>query len=59
MYLVTKAQIRDIVGNVNIAEEFYPALNIEVKRIILKALERVAMYKQCRSYKLNYGELKI
>ncbi|MBT3721454.1 DUF1931 domain-containing protein [archaeon] len=40
MYLVTKAQIRDIVGNVNIAEEFYPALNIEVKRIILKALER-------------------
>ena len=40
MYLVTKAQVREIVGNVNIAEEFYPALNIEVKNLILKALER-------------------
>lgn len=40
MYLVTKAQIREIVGDVNIAEDFYPALNIEVKNIIIKALER-------------------
>ena len=40
MYLVTKAQVKEIVGNVNIAEEFYPALNIEVKKLILKALER-------------------
>jgi histone H3/H4 len=40
MYLVTKAQIREIVGDVSIAEEFYPALNIEVKNLILKALER-------------------
>ena len=40
MYLVTKSQVKDIVGNINVSEEFYPALNIEVKRIILKALER-------------------
>lgn len=40
MYLVTKAQIRDIVGDVNIAEDFYPALNVEVKNLIIKALER-------------------
>jgi len=40
MYLVTKAQIRSIVGDVNISEEFYPALNVEVKNLILKALER-------------------
>lgn len=40
MYLVTKAQVREIVGDVNIAEEFYPALNIAVKETILKALER-------------------
>ena len=40
MYLVTKAQIKSIVGDVNISEEFYPALNIEVKNLITKALER-------------------
>ncbi len=40
MYLVTKAQVKEIVGNVNVAEEFYPALNIEVKKLLLRALER-------------------
>ncbi len=40
MYLVTKAQIKQIVGNINIAEEFYPALNSEVESLIKKALKR-------------------
>jgi histone H3/H4 len=40
MYLVTKSQVKDIVGNINVSEEFYPALNEEVKRIIKKALQR-------------------
>ena len=40
MYLVTKSQIKEIVGDVNISEKFYPALNMEVERIIKKALER-------------------
>ncbi len=40
MYLVTKSQVKDIVGDVNISEDFFPALNLEVERIIKKALER-------------------
>ncbi len=40
MYLVTKAQIKQIVGDINIAEEFYPKLNVEVENIIKTALER-------------------
>ncbi len=40
MYLVTKAQIKNIVGDINISEDFYPALNLEVQKIIKKALER-------------------
>ncbi len=40
MYLVTKAQIKQVVGDINISEDFYPALNHEVERIIKKALER-------------------
>ena len=40
MYLVTKAQIKSIVGDINISEDFYPALNQEVQNIIKKALER-------------------
>ena len=38
MYLVTKAQIRQIVGDINIAEEFYPALNVSVEKVIKKSL---------------------
>jgi histone H3/H4 len=41
MYLVTKAQVKEIVGDVNVSEEFYPALNIEVENIIKKAVERM------------------
>lgn len=41
MYLVTKAQIKEIVGNISIAEEFYPALNVEVENLIKKAVERM------------------
>ncbi len=41
MYLVTKAQIKEIVGNISIAEEFYPALNVEVENIIKKSVERM------------------
>ena len=40
MYLVTKAQIKQVVGDINISEDFYPALNHEVQRIIKRALER-------------------
>ena len=40
MYLVTKAQIKQIVGDINISEDFFPAMNEEVERIIKKALER-------------------
>ncbi|MEK6916257.1 MAG: DUF1931 domain-containing protein [Nanoarchaeota archaeon] len=40
MYLVTKAQIKQIVGDVNVSEEFYPALNVKVENVIKKALER-------------------
>ena len=40
MYLVTKSQVKNVVGNVNISEDFYPALNQEVQKIIEKALER-------------------
>jgi len=40
MYLVTKAQVKEIVGGINISEEFYPALNVEVQNLIKKALER-------------------
>ena len=41
MYLVTKAQIKQIVGDISIAEEVYPALNIEVENLIKKAVERM------------------
>ena len=37
MYLVTKSQVKDIVGNINVSEEFYPALNEEVRRVIKNA----------------------
>ena len=40
MYLVTKTQIKSVVGDINISEEFYPALNQTVEKIIKKALER-------------------
>lgn len=40
MYLITKSQVKQVVGDINISEDFYPALNIEVERIIKKALER-------------------
>ena len=40
MYLVTKAQIKQVVGDINISEDFYPALNMEVERILKRALER-------------------
>ena len=40
MYLVTKAQVKQIVGDINIAEEFFPALNNEVVKLIKRALER-------------------
>ncbi|MEM3374657.1 MAG: DUF1931 domain-containing protein [Candidatus Woesearchaeota archaeon] len=38
--LITKSQIKQIVGDVSIAEEFYPALNQEVENLIKRALER-------------------
>jgi hypothetical protein len=41
MYLVTKAQIREIVGDISIAEEYYPALNVEVENLIKRSLERM------------------
>jgi len=40
MYLVTKAQVKEIVGDISISEEFYPALNAEVERIIKTAMRR-------------------
>jgi len=40
MYLITKSQVKQVVGDINISEDFYPALNIEVERILKKALER-------------------
>jgi histone H3/H4 len=40
MYLVTKAQVKQIVGDINISEDFFPALNNEVEQVIKKALER-------------------
>ena len=40
MYLVTKAQVKQIVGDINISEDFFPALNQEVEHIIKRALER-------------------
>jgi hypothetical protein len=41
MYLVTKAQIKQIVGEISIAEEFYPVLNVEVETLIKAAVERM------------------
>ena len=43
MYLVTKSQVKDIVGNINVSEEFYPALNEEVKRIIKTMLLSISI----------------
>ena len=40
MYLVTKAQVKQIVGDISISEDFFPALNHEVETLIKKALER-------------------
>ena len=40
MYLITKSQVKHILGDINISEDFYPALTVEVERIIKKALER-------------------
>jgi len=40
MYLVTKVQIKQIVGDVNISEGYYPALNHAVEEIIKKSLDR-------------------
>ncbi|NTV23969.1 MAG: DUF1931 domain-containing protein [Nanoarchaeota archaeon] len=40
MYLITKSQVKAIVGDINISEDFFPALNQEVEHIIKKALER-------------------
>ena len=40
MYLVTKAQIKQVVGDINISEDFHPRLNHEVENLIKKALER-------------------
>lgn len=40
MYLVTKVQVKQIVGDINVAEEFYSALNIAVEEIIKSALKR-------------------
>jgi histone H3/H4 len=40
MYLVTKAQIKNIIGDVNVSEEYYPALNERVTELIKKSLKR-------------------
>ena len=40
MHLITKSQVKNVVGDINIAEEYFPALNIEVERIIKRSLER-------------------
>lgn len=40
MYLITKSQVKNIVGDINISEDFFPALTVEVERIIKRALER-------------------
>lgn len=40
MYLVTKAQIKQIVGGIYISEDFHPALSREVENLIKRALER-------------------
>ncbi|MBN2368265.1 DUF1931 domain-containing protein [Candidatus Woesearchaeota archaeon] len=40
MYLVTKAQVKSVVGNINVSEDFYPVLNQEVERIIKRAVQR-------------------
>ena len=41
MYLVTKAQVKEIVGDISVSEEFYPALNIEVENLIKRSVERM------------------
>jgi histone H3/H4 len=40
MHLITKSQVKHIVGDINVSEDFFPALNMEVERIIKRALER-------------------
>ncbi len=40
MSLVAKTQIKELVGDFNISEEFYPAFEREVENILKKALLR-------------------